>query len=168
MFAEIQFTSLAVEVLLSDYLLQGELRSRGDIVIYLNDRNYPSFILYDCALSPLDSNRRVETIKQDMISVEKAEVAAVSALDKTALENAHLSVARRMTTIYVSRFAIHGYLHVPADAPDEDLLDETRDFFGITEGSIYPLIPVGTTPFEKPSLLLVNRGRIQAYNVQES
>ncbi|MGB3713800.1 MAG: hypothetical protein WA996_05150 [Candidatus Promineifilaceae bacterium] len=168
MFAEIQFTPIRIEAVLADYTIRGELRSRGNIAIFLNDRNYPTFSLFDCELYPLAADRRVETVRQDLITIEKREVIAVSVLDERALENAQLTVSKRKVIVYSGRFAIHGLLHVPADAPDEDVLDEKRDFFGITEGSIYPLAPVGTNPFTSSPLILVNRQTIQAYSVHAS
>ena len=168
MFAEIQFTSIKIEAILADYAIRGELRSRGDIAIFLNDRNYPTFSLFDCELHPLAADRRVETVRQDLITIEKTEVIAVSVLDEHALENAQLTVSKRKVIVYSGRFAIHGLLHVPADAPDEDVLDEKRDFFGITEGSIYPLAPVGTDPITSSPLILINRQTIQAYSVHKN
>lgn len=168
MFAEIQFTSINIEAVLADYIIRGELHSRGDIEIFLNDRNYPTFSLFDCELHPLAADRRVETVRQEQITIEKTEVIAVSVLDESALENAQLTVSKRKVIVYSGRFAIHGLLHVPADAPDEDVLDENRDFFGISEGSIYPLAPVGTDPLTSSPLILINRQTIQAYSVHES
>lgn len=168
MFAEIQFTSIRIEAVLADYIVRGELHSRGDIVIFLNDRNYPTFSLYDCVLHPLAVDRRVETVRQEVMTIEKTKVTAVSVTDETALENAQLTVSKRKVILYSGRFAVHGLLHVTADAPDEDILDETREFFGVTEGSIYPLVPVGTDPFTGSPLILINRQRVEAYSVQQS
>jgi hypothetical protein len=168
MFAEIQFTSIKIETVLTDYLIRGELHSRGDIVIFLNDRNYPTFSLYDCELHPLSSDRRVEVIRHSLVTIDKNSVYAVGVLDDGALENAHLAVSKREVTIYTGRFAVHGMLHVPEDAPDEDILDESRDFFGVSGGAIYPLSPVATNPHPSFPLILVNRLMIQAYSVQNS
>jgi hypothetical protein len=167
-FAEIQFTSIKIEAILADYIIRGDLHSRGDIAIFLNDRNYPTFSLYDCELHPLAADRRVETVRQNLITIEKTEVIAISVLDERALENSQITLSKRKVIVYSGRFAIHGLLHVPADAPDEDALDEKRDFFGITEGSIYPLTPVGTDPFTSSPLILINRQTIQAYSVHET
>jgi hypothetical protein len=167
-FAEIQFTPIIIEAVLADYTIRGVLRSRGDIAIFLNDRNYPTFSLIDCELHPLAADRRVETVRQELITIEKTEVIAVSVLDESALESAQITVSKRKVIIYSGRFAIHGLLHVPADAPDEDILDEKRDFFAITEGSIYPLAPVGTDPHTSSPLILINRQTIQAYSVHET
>ncbi len=168
MFAEIQFTSIKIETVLTDYVIRGELRSRGDIVIFLNDRHYPTFSLYDCELHPLASDRRVEVVRQSLVTIHKNLVSAVGVLDEGVLKNAQLSVSQREVTIYTGRFAVHGMLHVPEDAPDEDILDESRDFFGVTEGAIYPLSPVATNLHPNSPLILVNRLTIQAYSVQHS
>lgn len=168
MFAEIQFTKIRVEVILADYLARGDLRSRGDIVIFLNDRNYPTISLYNCELRPLAPDRRVETVKQKAITLVKSGIRALGVQDEGSLENAQLTLSARKVVFHVGRFAINGMLHVPADAPDEDLLDETRDFFGVSKGSVYPIQPVATVPVSSFPLILVNRQNIQAYSVQES
>ena len=168
MFAEIQFTSIKIETILADFVIRGELRSRGDIVIFLNDRNYPTFSLYDCELFPLAADRKVEIIRQELVTIDKTKVTAISVLDKDALERAQLPVTSRKVIIYGGQFAFYGMFHVQADSPDEDIFDETRDFFGLTKGSVYPLVPVGTEPYASSPLILINRQTVQAYSVQNS
>jgi hypothetical protein len=168
MFAEIQFTSVTVETVLADYIVRGSMRSRGDILNFLNDRNYPSFSLHDCEVHPLAANRKVEIIRQSVVTIQKSKVVLVSVLDKSISEMAQLTVSKRKVTFYCGQFAIHGQIHVPADAPDEDIIEETRDFFGITEGSVYPVMPVGIEPYTGVPLILVNRLTVEVYSVINS
>ncbi|HET6444180.1 MAG TPA: hypothetical protein VFI27_06315 [candidate division Zixibacteria bacterium] len=168
MFAEIQFTSVTVETVLADYIIRGLMHSRGEILNFLNDRNYPSFSLHDCEVHPLAVNRKVEMIRQDVVTIQKSKVVLVSVLDQGVGEKAQLTVSKRRVTFYCGQFAIHGQIHVPADAPDEDIIDETRDFFGMTEGSVYPLMPVGTEPYAGVPLILINRMTVEAYSAIHS
>jgi len=167
MFADIQFTNVNVEAVLADYVIRGEMHSRGEVHNYLNDRNYPNFSLYGCELHPLAADRKIDTVRQDLITLDKAKVIVLSALDQDILDKTHLTISKRKVIFYCGWFAIHGLLHVTADAPDEDIIDETRDFFGITMGSIYPLVPVGTEPLTNAPLMLINRHNIGAYSVQK-
>lgn len=168
MFAEIQLTSISVEIVLTDYTIRGVMHSRGEILNFLNDRNYPTFSIYDCELHPLAADRKVEMIRQDVVTIAKSKVVLVSVLDKSMTKSTTLTTSKRKVTLYCGQFAIHGLLHVPADAPDEDIIDEARDFFGMTEGSIYPLMPVGTEPYADAPLMLVNRQTIEAYSALQS
>jgi hypothetical protein len=167
MFAEIQFTNFSVEAVLADYVIRGEMHSRGEVHNFLNDRNYPNFSLYGCELHPLAATRKIDTVRQELITVDKAKVVVLSAIDQDILDKTHLTISTRKVVFYCGRFAVHGMLHVTADAPDEDIIDETRDFFGITQGSIYPLMPVGTDPLANAPLMLINRHNIEAYSVQK-
>ena len=166
MFAEIQYTKFKVEAVLPNYVIRGLLRSRGEVLNYLNDRRYPTFSLYDCELVPISSDRKINTISQDSVTIDKRRVIVVSVLDESVKENMQLTVSERIVIFYCGNLAIHGLLHVPADAPDEDILDETRDFFGITNGSIYSLVPVGSDPTGNAPLMLLNQHMVNAYSVQ--
>jgi hypothetical protein len=77
----------------------------------------------------------------------------------------HLQSSTRPIIIYTGSFAIQGKLHVPPDAPDEDLLDDMHDFFPVTAASIFPLRPVAALPTKEVPLLFVNRKAIQTYHV---
>ena len=166
MFAEIQFTKVNVEAVMADYLIRGEMHSRGEVLNFLNDRRYPTFSLYDCELHPLSTERKIGTFNQDLVTIDKKQVIVLSVLDKHIREGIQLTVSERIVIFYCGNIAIHGLLHVPADAPDEDILDEKRDFFGITDGSVYSLVPVGTEPRSDAPLMMLNRHNVGAYSVQ--
>jgi hypothetical protein len=166
MFAEIQFTKVNVEAVLADYVIRGVLHSRGEVLNFLNDRRYPTFSLYDCELHPVSTGRKIETVSQNLVTIEKKQVIVLSVLDKHIRDGMQLTVSERVVIFYCGNFAIHGLLHVPADAPDEDILDEKRDFFGMTGGSVYSLVPVGTEPYSNAPLMLLNQHKVGAYSVQ--
>ena len=165
MFAEIQFTNVNVEVVLVEYVIRGEMHSRGEVLNFLNDRRYPTFSLYDSELHPVSIERKVEVVRQELVTVQKQHVLLVSVLDRHIRDSMQLTVSERKAIFYCGAFAIHGLLHVPADAPDEDILDETRDFFGITEGSVYSLTPVSQDPIKNAPIMLINRQGVEAYSV---
>lgn len=166
MFAEIQFTKVNVEAVLADYVIRGVLHSRGEVLNFLNDRRYPTFSLYDCELHPLSVERKISTFNQELVTIDKKRIIVLSVLDEHIREGLQLTISERIVNFYCGNLAIHGLLHVPADAPDEDILDEKRDFFGITDGSVYSLVPVGTEPHSDAPLMLINRHNIGAYSVQ--
>jgi hypothetical protein len=166
MFAEIQFTKVNVEAVLADYVIRGVLHSRGEVLNFLNDRRYSTFSLYDCELHPLSAERKIGIFNQDLVTIDKKKVIVLSVLDKHVRDAIQLTASKRIVIFYCGNIAIHGLLHVSADAPDEDILDEKRDFFGITDGSVYSLVPVGTEPCSDAPLMLLNRHNVGAYSVQ--
>lgn len=78
-----------------------------------------------------------------------------------------LLASKRPTAFYVGTFVIQGQLHVNQDARDQDLLDETKDFFAISEASVYPINKVMTTPTRRVPLLYLSRTMVQGYHVVE-
>ena len=165
MFAALQFTPINVEAVLADYVVSGSLKSRGEILNFLNDRRYPTFSLYGSELQPTAASRKIETVKQELVTINKASVIVVSVEDREALADMQLTISERRVIFYCGSLVVHGLLHVPADAPDEDILDEAKDFFGITKGSIYSLVPLSIDPKKDVPLMLINRHKIEAYSV---
>lgn len=166
MFGEIELRSYRVEVLLENFVVKAKLRPRGELIAYLNDRNWSFIPLQNAELHPLPVERKVGGLRQTLTVVNKYRVGAISVVDEEEAEQIVLPAARRATIFYLDKFAVQGYLHVSADAPDEDLMDEMHDFFPVTAASVYPLHPVATEPKRDVPLLLISRRLVQAYQVR--
>ena len=166
MFGQIELSTFLVEVILEDFLVRGELQPRGDILTYINDRNWDFIAFRNCELLPLAKDSRVSAINQDLLVINKNHLCAISVLDKNQTENIRLQEGDRPFICYISQFAIQGKAHVHSESPDEDMLDERQDFYALTEASIFPIRPVSVSPKQKVPLLIIKRGRIQVYHVQ--
>ena len=57
MFAEIKLSSIGIEAITGDHLVRGDIQSRGDMLVYLNDRNWSFLPIHNGELFPLSSDR---------------------------------------------------------------------------------------------------------------
>ncbi|MCI0399253.1 MAG: hypothetical protein L0332_31355 [Chloroflexi bacterium] len=165
MFGELQLTTYQVEALLPDYLFRGDLQPRGSFLTYLNDRTRPYLVFGAGEMFPLAADRQVGGMKQNTLVVSKQLLALLSVLDEAQARDAQLLASKRPVIFHVGAFAVQGQLHVNADARDDDLLDETRDFFAVSEASVFPLKALGASLTRRVPLVFLNRLQVQAYHV---
>lgn len=165
MFREIELATMQVEAILQDYLLRGELQPRGQLVSYLNDRNWTYLPVRNAVFSALAADRRVGEIKQPAAVINKDRLAALSIVREEEAAQVQLPTGERPVVFYVAHFAIQGNLHVRSDAPDEDILDDLHDYFPVSEATVFPVRPIATAPTRKVPLLMISRPLTQAYQV---
>lgn len=168
MFREIKLATVQVEAILQDYMLRGEMQPRGQLVSYLNDRNWTYLPVQNAVFSALAADRRVNEIKQATAVINKDRLAALSVLKEEDVSELQLPQDMRPVVFYVAHFAIQGQLHVRADAPDEDILDDLHDYFAVTGATVFPVRPVAVAPTRQVPLLLISRPLTQAYQVIKS
>ena len=168
MFGEIRLEAFQVELILRDYLMRGEIRSRGDLFAYLNDRQWNFIPIMNAQLHPLSKERKIGAMKRADTLVNKSHIELLSVTNEEEAEKVHLSIYHRPVLVVLGHFVIQGDLHVSEDAPDQDILDELHDFFPVTDGSIFPIRSVATTPIEQVPLLFISRPAVQLYRIQES
>lgn len=166
MFGELKLDTFQTEAVLPDYLFRADLRPRGSMLTYMNDRGRPFIPFENAELFSLAADRQVGGLRQSgIMTVNKSAILLLSLLKEEQAEKVQLLAAKRPVVFYVGFFAVQGQLHVNQDAHDEDVLEETKDFFALSQVSIYPLRPVATAPTRQVPLLLINRVRVQAYHV---
>jgi len=164
-FRQIELATLQVEAILQDYILRGELQPRGQLIAYLNDRNWTFVPFKNAVFSALAADRRVGEIKQSSAVINKNRLAALCVVEEEAAADVQLPSGTRPVVFYIAHFAVQGQLHVRPDAPDEDILDDLHDYFPITQATIFPVRPVAATPTRQVPLLLISRVLTQAYQV---
>lgn len=165
MFREIELATFRVEAILQDYLYKADLQPRGDLLGYLNDRNWQFIPFRNGELHVLAADRRVGAMQQELATVNKLRLTLLSVLEKEQAANIHLQITTRPAVFYFDNIAVQGKLHVPPDAPDEDLLDELHDFFSVSDAVVFPIRPMAVEPTREVPLLFVNRLMIQSYHV---
>lgn len=165
MFRDIELPTFRVEAILQDYLLRADLQPRGDLLSYLNDRNWEFITFRNGELHALADDRRVGAMPQEMTTVNKRRLSVLSVLDKEQAATLQFQITTRASVFYFDHFAVQGKLHVPPDAPDEDLLDEMHDFFSVSDAVLFPIRPMALQPAKEVPVLLVNRAMIQTYHV---
>ena len=167
MFAEVKLTSIGIEAILGDYFVRGQIRSRGDMLVFLNDRNWSFLAIQNGELFPLYTDRRFSAMKPATTVANKGNLEILSVLQEKDAENVQAAFSTRPVRFILGHFVVQGDLHVSEDSPNEDALDDMHDFFAVTNGSIFPARSVATAPTEKVPLLFVSRTAVQMYRVQE-
>jgi hypothetical protein len=66
--------------------------------------------------------------------------------------------------VYTTRYAIRGDLHINEDARDDDVFDETKEFFAMSGVTIYPIQVGRQSPVAKVPLLFINQRQVYAYH----
>jgi len=167
MFGELQLKTFQAEVVLEDYLIRAKIQPRGSMLVYLNDRQRPFLPFEGVEIYPLALERQVNCIKQSEIIINKRYLKILCLTDEEEAQSEQLLASKRPVAFYTGAFAIQGQLHVNADARDQDLLDETKDYFAMSEVSIYPIRKVLTPPTRRAPVLYLSRSLVQAYHIVE-
>lgn len=168
MFGKLELPTFQVEVLTPGLLLRAAFQPKGDLLIFMNDRRYEVMHFDHVEMSPLMPDAQVKGVKQEMMAIAKKYIVGVGLLEPERVGNVMMLAAKRPFVVYTEWFAIRGDLHVNADARDDDVFDETKDFFGITDAAIYPMRTLRTAPTRKIPLLAINRHAIYAYHPFQS
>lgn len=164
MFGELQLKTFQAELVLEDYLIRAKLQPRGSMLVYLNDRQRPFLPFDEAEIYPMAADRQVNVIKQPEIVVNKRYLKILCLTDSEEAQREQLLASKRPVAFYTGVFAIQGQLHVNADARDQDLLDETKDFFAMSDASIYPIKKIMTAPTRHVPLLFISRTLVQVYH----
>ena len=154
-----------IETLSPSYLVRAVLKPLGNLPVFLNDRrrNYLSF--EQAELQPFSAGRQMTVQKQEMMSVSKEGLLLVALTEPEEVERVRVMASKRPVVFYLGSFAVRGYLHITPDASDQDLLDEARDFYPVSDASIFPLETVAAAPTRQVPLLFLNRPHVQVYHV---
>jgi hypothetical protein len=164
MIDQVQNSVFQVEVVLGDYLLRANFAPLGQMVSYLNDRAWTNVRFADLEIAPLAVNRQVKVINQPAVTIDKQQVVLISLLNPEQIAEVQVLQSKRAAVFYTGRFAIQGLVHVNQDAHVDDLLDGSRDYFPISDVSIFPLQGLAVTPTRRVPLAMINRQQIQLYH----
>jgi len=162
---ELTLPVFKVEVAMTDFLIRADFQPRGDFLIYLNDRAYSYLRFDEVTLLALSAGYQVSTIRQPYLSVNRRSVIYLSVLSTEEAEQLQVLQTKRPVIFYTSWCAIQGDLHVNTDARDDDLLDQSRDFFAVSNASIFPIRSITQSPASKVPYVLINRHALTAYHV---
>ncbi len=164
MFGKLELPRFRVEVLLPGYVVRATFQPKGDLLIYMNDRRYDVTRFDEVEMYPTMTDAQVKGIKQEMMALNKKVISGIALLEPERTENVMLLASKRPFVVYTEWFAIRGNLHINPDSRDEDIFDETKDYFAITDAAIYPVRALRKEPTRKVPLLAINRHAIYAYH----
>jgi hypothetical protein len=162
---QVQATTFQVEVVLPDYLLRANFTPLGQMTTYLNDRARGNVRFADLEIAPLAVDRQVKAISQPLVTIDKRMVELISVTNPEQAAEIQVLQSKRPAVFYTAHFAIQGQIHINQDSRDDDMLDETRDFFPMTEVSIFPLRAVAAAPTRRVPLAMLSRAQVQLYHV---
>ena len=166
MFENLQrtMTTYRAEVLTAEYLLLGRFIPFGGAFAFLNDRTRRFAQFEDAEVIPLLADRHMGSIKREAMTVNMSLFVLLSFLDKEEIRDIQVMPSFRPVVFYMNQCAVQGKLHINADAKDTDMLDDTRDFFAVTDASIFPMRPMALQPTRQIPLCFVNMHYIYAYH----
>lgn len=168
MFGKLELPTFKAEVLTAGYLIRADFQPKGDTLIYLNDQRY-SVIRYDnVEFFPIMPEAQVRGVKQDSMAVSKANIVGISVLDEDKLEKIQMMASKRPFIFYTAWYAVQGDLHVNPDSPADDVFDETRTFFAVTDAIIFPLRKVRMAPARKAPFFAINQNAVIAYHAHQA
>ena len=163
---DIKLDTFRIEIIMDAYLLQAKIKPLGDLIIFLNDQNRTVLPLEEIEMFPLATDRQVKGVQQTKMSVNKHLITTLGLINADEVARVQMLKSSRQIVCYTDRFAIRGNLHINPDTPDEDMFDDSRDFFPMSDVSLFPLRPAPSNLTNKIPLLLVNRLAIRAYHKQ--
>jgi hypothetical protein len=166
MFADmrLEINHLSVEMVTADFLARARLQPLGELPTFLNDRRRSFIRVDEVELSPMSCERQMQGVSRPSMSINKKQVAFVSLLKEEEAAEVLIMASGRNVVFYIGPFAVNGKLHINADAKDEDLLDDSRDFYAVSDVTVYPVESVAAPPQRKVPLLFVNRARVDGYH----
>jgi len=165
---EIKLATFDVEVAMPHFLLKAKFQPRGDLLIYMNDQAVQFYGFEEVQMLPLDGDFQVRPFRQPIMTVSEKYLVFISVMKNEDAEKLQLLRAKRPVVFYTDWFAIRGQLHVNEDARGDDLLDGPRDYFAISDASVYPIRKAAANPTRKAPLLLLNRNAIYAYHPHQA
>lgn len=164
MFGKLELPTFRVEVVLPGFWISAAFQPKGDLLIFMNDRRYDVVRFDAVEMVPMMPDAQVKGMKQEMMALNKNVISGIALLEPEKIGNLMLLASKRPFVVYTEWFAIRGDLHINADARDEDVFDETKNYFAVTDASIYPLRNVRKAPTRKVPLFIINRHAIYAYH----
>lgn len=164
---QLELPLFRVEVATPHFLLRGGFQPRGDILVFLNDRANSFFRFEDVELLAVSSEYKIPPVKQPTMSLNRRLITYVAVLEKEKAGDVQVLLTKRPAVFYADWCAIQGYLHVNADALDDDLLSEARDFFAISDARVFPMRTMTSQPVHQAPSVLIGRHAMIAYHVQQ-
>lgn len=162
---ELKLPVYRVEVGLKSFLIRGDFQPRGDFVIYLNDSAHTYLRFEKVSLSPIYPDYQIRAITQPFISVNRRNIVYVAVLQSEQAELIQVMQSKRAVIFYTDWCAIQGNLHVNTESRDDDLLDRSREFYAVSDASIYPIRAINQSVASTAPCVLVNRQALTAYHV---
>jgi hypothetical protein len=159
---QIQVHSFPVDVLTPHYRIYGELRSRGEAAVFLNDEEVETLTIHDATLMPLRQGMRLGAVTAAEIHVPKTEpqvlilggyVPEVKPLPKTS-----------ELVCFTDTYVLRGTFHMGMEVKVLDLFYvQNIPFFPVTKLDVFTLYPMAVEVKVMAELAYVQGNAVRAF-----
>lgn len=163
----LHFEPIAVDVSTGNFLIRGGIEARGDLLVFLNDQNRASFPVINAQVMADGPEYKVSAMKQASFTVAQEHIAFVALSNAADVAKIQYIQSSRPVVFYTNWFAIRGNLHVSSEARDDELMDPTKDFFAVTNVTVYPIRKMTHQPQHNYPFAAVQRTGVVGYHVHE-
>ncbi len=163
---EIQLRSYAVDILTAHYRVTGELRTRGDPTMFLNEANVSTLTVHDAVLMPLRTGMRLGAVAASILHIPKTEP-QVLILGNFVPEIKPLPKVERLIC-FTDTYVLRGNFHMGLETHVSDVFYALPGpFFYATQLDIFALYPLAVEVHAMAELAYIQGSAVRAFYVPE-
>jgi hypothetical protein len=153
------------EAFTEDFMFRGTFQPRGELMTFANDPRYIFHTFNEVEMFPITGSYQVNCIRQPVMNVAREKITFLALQKKEDAQRVQILAAKRPAIFYTNNFALRGFIHANSDFADNDLIDDSRDFVGLTDVTIYPLVQINCPANLQVPIVVINRHQATAYHV---
>jgi len=163
---EIEKKKYRLEILTENYLIQCVVEPVGMLMTYLDSPDRSNLQLKEITMTGLGTDSTVNSIKMKELWVQRDEVIAIC-LNEEDLQGAVQKLpAHEKLRIFLPRFVVQGTLTHGEDTRTGDMFEVMKSTWAaVNNANIFPLTSMRAHPFREAPFLLVNKDRMNFYEV---
>jgi hypothetical protein len=166
-FPQAKMLRYTVQVLTTQFHIQGKMEPIGPVMDYLNDVNRQFIPFLDMTASLLTPGP-LGQITRSQVVVPKADITAIFIDDAGARSGIQLLKRVEQGFFYLPSLVCRAEMHMGADSRWQDALSlMPGDFFGVTGVSAFPLAPLPGPFPQQTDLLILNRLHIKMLHLDQ-
>jgi hypothetical protein len=166
-FQQAQLPRYTVQILTTQFYLQGKMEPIGPILDYLNDVNRQFFTFLDATASLLTPGPMGQ-ITRSQIVFPKSDIVAIFIDDAKARSSVQLLRRVERAFIYLPSLVCRAELHMGADSRWQDALSlMPGDLFGVTAAMAFPLSPLPGPFPQQADLLILSRLHVKMLHLDQ-
>jgi hypothetical protein len=159
---KIVVASYAADILTPHYRVYGELRTRGDPTIFLNDQTVGTLTLYDAVLTPIRPEMRVSPMSVDVLHIPKHEPHIIT-LGGFSPQIPPLPKTEPLIC-FTDTYMLRGLFHMARETRVEDVFHaHPGPFFYVSHLDIASLYPLGIQVAAHSELGYIRGSAVRAF-----
>ena len=166
-FQPAQLPRYTVQILTTQFHLQGKMEPVGPILDYLNDANRQFLSFLDTTASLLTPGPMGQ-INRSQIVFPKSDIVAIFIDDAKARSSLQLLKRVERAFIYLPSLVCRAEMHMGADSRWQDALSlMPGDFFGVTDVAAFPLSPLPGPFPQQTDVLILSRLHVKMIHLDQ-